>query len=147
MKQQQEIKRHRAKLSYFQRAEKAKVDKEKYAAVTNKQGHVADTAQKNNNNQPKDVRSKKEIFMERVHKMMDSDPVFNKMGKKKQAQTMVDAIYCDKMLSGENKEAMLHIAKKHYIKHVFPSHHALEHMDYLPVLSLCEKWRYQSCQF
>jgi hypothetical protein len=58
--------------------------------------------------------------------MVESDPVFNKMGKKKHCVI----IYCHTMLSGESKEAMLHIAKKYYRKHVFPIHHVLEHMDY-----------------
>jgi hypothetical protein len=74
--QQQEIKRLRDKLSYFRRAEKAKVGKGKYAVVINKQGPVPDAAKNNINKQLKDVRSKKEIFIERVNTIMDSDPVF-----------------------------------------------------------------------
>jgi hypothetical protein len=44
--------------------------------------------------------------------MMEEDPSFTKMGKKKQAQTIVDAIYRYKMLAGEGREALLHAAKK-----------------------------------
>jgi hypothetical protein len=59
---------------------------------------------KKNAKEPKDKRSIKEIFMERVHKMMEADPVFNNMGKKKQSQAMVDAIYSDKMIVPVNEK-------------------------------------------
>jgi hypothetical protein len=58
-----------------------------------------------------DIRSKKVIFLERLHKMMEEDPSFSKMGKKKQAQTIVDASYSDKMLAGEVRETLLHVPK------------------------------------
>jgi hypothetical protein len=74
-----------------------------------------------------DNRSKKVIFLERVHKMMDEDTSFSKMGKKKQAQTIVDAIYSENMLAGEGREALLHAAKRHYCNNVFPSQTVLEH--------------------
>jgi hypothetical protein len=51
------------------------------------------------------------------------------MGKQKQAQTIAGAIYSDKMLAGEGREALLHAEKKHYRKNVLPSQTVLEHMD------------------
>jgi hypothetical protein len=68
-------------------------------------------------------------FLRACRKIMEEDPSFKKMGKKKQAQTIVYAIYSDNMLAGEGREALLHAAKKHYRTSVFPSQTVLEDME------------------
>jgi hypothetical protein len=121
------IRRLRSNLFSFRKAEKDRLYKERQQEIISRQMNITvPTVLKKHDI---DNRSKKVIFLERVRKMMEEDPSFSKMGKKKQAQTIVDAIYRDEMLAGERRGAFLHTAKKHNRKNVFPSQTVLEHMD------------------
>jgi hypothetical protein len=68
--------------------------------------------------------------MEKVHRMMERDPVFSKMASESQANLMAEAFFPDNMLGGgaANVDA-LQQAKKHDRKDVFLAHHVLEKMD------------------
>jgi putative NIF3 family GTP cyclohydrolase 1 type 2 len=116
------IKRLRNNLSSFRRAEKGRQANEKrQGAIRNQTTTEPVTKKRKTDNGLADKRNKKMIFMERAHEVMDKDPAFSKMGKKKQAQAVVEEIYSDKFLGGEVKEAFLHAAKNNYRKNVFPS--------------------------